>query len=78
MLEPLTGRRLKLAVMNLHDGATGLDGWSAADLRRLPDTALEILADIWNRIEEGADVLSASSATSSLVAKGLSLWISSL
>ena len=48
---PLTGRRLRRALMRMHPSALGLDGWSLEDLRALPDQLLEWLADLLREVE---------------------------
>ena len=48
---PLTGRRLRRALMRMHPSAPGLDGWSLEDLRALPDQLLEWLADLLREVE---------------------------
>ena len=48
---PLTGRRLRRALMRMDPSALGLDGWSLEDLRALPDQLLEWLADLLREVD---------------------------
>ena len=47
----LTCRRLRRGLARMHPSALGLDGWSLADLRSLPDQLLAWLADLLREVE---------------------------
>ena len=50
--QPITGAALHEVLVNINvDTASGVDGWSAAELRMLPATAWDALADVLTAVE---------------------------
>ena len=67
---PLTGRRLRRALMRMHPSALGLDDWSLEDLRALPDQLLEWLADlVWEVERQGRWPLRLAEGYTALIPK---------
>ena len=71
ILEPLTAQDLRAALSRMSGGASGADGWRAAELKALPDSMLELLAVFLNAIETtGQWPRSLLQAVVSLIPKG--------
>jgi endonuclease/exonuclease/phosphatase family metal-dependent hydrolase len=70
-LGPLSGKILQDALRKLSTGASGADGWRIQELRLLPESMLEDLAEVLNCIEEtGAWPRALMQAVVSLIPKG--------
>ncbi len=59
----ITGEAVKAQCQYDTKSAPGLDGWSAADLELLSDEAYQMIADLLNAIENGAEWPAAMLAT---------------